>query len=76
MMKSAKLEWALDNLDVALELLEEAIKAYPDFPKLVMMKGQIEEQLKNYEEAQNTYNAGVSYQIFRQDIQFLQCNSI
>lgn len=58
-MKSAKLEWALDNLDVALDLLDEAIKIYPDFPKLVMMKGQIEEQLKKYDDANNTYNTGV-----------------
>lgn len=62
-MKSAKLEWALDNLDVALELLEEAIKAYPDFPKHVMMKGQIEEQLLKYEDAQNTYNTGVIFKL-------------
>ncbi|XP_077291122.1 pre-mRNA processing factor 6 isoform X2 [Arctopsyche grandis] len=59
MMKSAKLEWALDNLDVALDLLDEAIKIYPDFPKLVMMKGQIEEQLKKYDDAHSTYNTGL-----------------
>lgn len=59
MMKSAKLEWALNNLDAALELLVEAIKVYPDFSKLVMMKGQIEEQLNQLDEAYLTYNTGV-----------------
>lgn len=59
MMKSAKLEWALNNLDVALELLGEAIKVYPDFPKLVMMKGQIEEQLGQLDNAHTSYNLGV-----------------
>ena len=43
-MKSVKLEWVLGNLVAAQELCEEALKHYEDFPKLWMMKGQIEEQ--------------------------------
>ncbi|GLH16055.1 Protein crooked neck [Gryllus bimaculatus] len=58
MMKSAKLEWALDNLDQALRLLEEAIKVFPDFAKLWLMKGQIEEQQGNLDKAWDTYNTG------------------
>ncbi|CAB0041928.1 unnamed protein product [Trichogramma brassicae] len=45
MMKSAKLEWALNNNEDALKLLEEAIESFEDFPKLWLMKGQIEQQL-------------------------------
>lgn len=59
MMKSAKLEWALDNLPDALTLLEEAVKVFPDFAKLWMMKGQIEEQQNQLERASATYNTGL-----------------
>ena len=43
-MKSAKLEWSLGNVSEALKLLNESIALYPTFPKLFMMKGQIETQ--------------------------------
>lgn len=59
MMKSARLEWALDNLEDALRLLDEAVKVFPDFPKLWMMKGQIEEQQNHLDEAAETYNQGI-----------------
>jgi pre-mRNA-processing factor 6 len=60
MMKSAKLEWALNKLDAALQLLLEAIETFEDFPKLWLMKGQIEEQQGIQEKAIETYNQGVS----------------
>lgn len=63
MMKSAKLEWALNDLDAALKLLDEAAKAFPDFAKLWMMKGQIEEQRKEFSKALDTYHSGVSHPI-------------
>lgn len=59
MIKSAKLEWALNNMDVALNLLEEAIKVFGDYPKLHMMKGQIEEQMDKNDDAYSTYTLGV-----------------
>lgn len=59
MMKSAKLEWALENLSEALKLLEEAVKVFPDYAKLWMMKGQIEEQQQKYEVASATYSSGL-----------------
>lgn len=59
MMKSAKLEWALTNLPEALKLLDEAVKVFPDFAKLWMMKGQIEEQRSCLEEAGITYTVGI-----------------
>lgn len=59
MMKSAKLEWALNNLDTSLRLLKEALDMFDDFPKLWLMKGQIEEQRKMNEQALLTYNQGV-----------------
>lgn len=60
MMKSSKLEWALNNLNEALNLLDEAVKVFPDFDKLWMMKGQIEEQQNKEEQAIETYNSAVS----------------
>ncbi|XP_053674883.1 pre-mRNA-processing factor 6 [Anopheles nili] len=59
MMKSAKLEWALNNLEDALNLLENAVKVFPDFAKLWMMKGQIEEQKGLLEQAAESYNVGL-----------------
>lgn len=59
MMKSAKLEWALENLNDALNLLEEAVKVFPDFPRLWMIKGQIEEQKKEFDTATDTYIQGI-----------------
>lgn len=59
MMKSAKLEWALENLDEALNLLDEAVKVFPEFPRLWMMKGQIETQKGRVDAAAETYVNGV-----------------
>ncbi len=35
MMKSAKLEWVLKNIEKAIELLDEALAVHPDFPKVL-----------------------------------------
>ncbi|KAL5494082.1 hypothetical protein EMCRGX_G015354 [Ephydatia muelleri] len=56
MMKSARLEWVLNNIDDAIKLLDEGIEKYPDFPKMWMMRGQIEEQKQNTEAARELYN--------------------
>ncbi|KAF2977317.1 hypothetical protein EK904_003285, partial [Melospiza melodia maxima] len=58
-MKSVKLEWVLGNIAAAQELCEEALKHYEDFPKLWMMKGQIEEQKELVEKAREAYNQGL-----------------
>lgn len=34
MMKSAKLEWVLNNIDKAVELLDEALQKHFEFPKV------------------------------------------
>ena len=36
-MKSVKLEWCRGEVDNALRLLDEAVKHYPDFPKVVFV---------------------------------------
>lgn len=59
-MKSVKLEWVLGNIGAAQELCEEALRHYEDFPKLWMMKGQIEEQEGQTEKAREAYSQGVS----------------
>lgn len=59
-MKSAKLEWALNDLNQSIKLLNEAIAVFPDFPKLWMMIGQIHEQKKDISGAFDAYNAGVN----------------
>uniref|UniRef100_A0A672RGD3 Pre-mRNA-processing factor 6-like n=1 Tax=Sinocyclocheilus grahami TaxID=75366 RepID=A0A672RGD3_SINGR len=58
-MKSVRLEWVLGNIDAAQELCTEALKHYEDFPKLWMMRGQIEEQSENIDKAREAYNQGV-----------------
>lgn len=60
-MKSVKLEWVLGNIVEAQELCSEALKHYEDFPKLWMMKGQIEEQSENMDKARDAYNLGVNF---------------
>lgn len=34
MMKSVKLEWVLNNVSKAIEMLDEALEKHPDFPKV------------------------------------------
>ncbi|KAK2165169.1 hypothetical protein LSH36_54g10005 [Paralvinella palmiformis] len=58
-MKSVKLEWCLGDLNQARSLLQESVTRYPDFPKLWMMKGQIEEQEGHTEAAREAYNHGL-----------------
>lgn len=60
-MKSAKLEWSLNDLNAALQLLDEALKVFPDYAKLWMMTGQIYEQKTELSKAFDSYNAGVLY---------------
>ena len=63
MMKSAKLEWQLNNLEMAKTLLDEALAKYPDFAKLWMMRGQIVEQEEDENSARDIYLQGVSIQV-------------
>lgn len=58
-MKSVKLEWVLGNIEAAQELCTEALKHYEDFPKLWMMRGQIEDQCENTDKAREAYSQGV-----------------
>lgn len=58
-MKSAKLEWQLNEKKRALELVDNGIKMFPDFPKLWMMKGQIFEQLSQQDQAREAYQEGL-----------------
>jgi len=58
-MKSARLEWCLNDLKAAVELLEQGLTSYPDYPKLWMMAGQIQEQLGNTEKARRVYADGI-----------------
>ncbi|XP_006820857.1 pre-mRNA-processing factor 6-like, partial [Saccoglossus kowalevskii] len=58
-MKSVKLEWCLGCIRESFILLEEGLKHYPEFAKLWMMKGQIEEQENRSEDARKTYQQGL-----------------
>jgi len=44
-MKSVKLEWCLEDINTAKQLLDDGLKHFEDYSKLWMMKGQIEESL-------------------------------
>merc|ERR1719495_2395929 len=54
-MKSAKLEWALEDPKEALRLVEKGLKSFPDADKLWMMKGQLELELDRVDDARATY---------------------
>ncbi|CAA17050.1 U4/U6 x U5 tri-snRNP complex subunit Prp1 [Schizosaccharomyces pombe] len=56
--KSISLERILDEKDRALQLLENALKIYPHYDKLYMMKGQIFEDKEQIELARDAYLAG------------------
>lgn len=58
-MKSARLEWALKELEDGKKILAEAIEIYPDAPKLHMMMGQILEEEGKPDEARRVYQGGV-----------------
>ena len=60
-MKSVRLQWCLDDLPAAKELLEEALKNYGNFPKLWMMKGQISivQGVGGFEAAREAYLEGI-----------------
>lgn len=59
-LKSAKLERELGNVNKCLELLEDAIKRYAEFPKFYMMAGQAcEEVLKDDDRARKYYQTGI-----------------
>ncbi|KAK0053867.1 pre-mRNA-processing factor 6 [Biomphalaria pfeifferi] len=58
-MKSVKLEWCLGEIRNAEILLEEAVKHYPDFAKLWMMKGQIQQEAGKKDAARDAYNQGL-----------------
>lgn len=75
MMKSAKLEWSLDDLNAALQLLDEALKVFPDFAKLWMMVGQIHEQRGDMSKAFDAYNSGVN-QKQTISLSFSKCDNI
>lgn len=58
-MKSAKLEWQLNELGKALEFVENGLKMFPEFPKLWMMKGQLYEQQLFHDLAREAYQDGI-----------------
>ena len=57
-MKSALLERQLGKKKDALELIDQALEKFPQFPKLWMMKGQLEQE-ESVEVARETYAKGI-----------------
>ncbi|XP_040565039.1 pre-mRNA-processing factor 6 [Lepeophtheirus salmonis] len=58
-MKSAKLEWGLEDKEEALRLVNEGIELFPEAEKLRLMKSQLELQLARKEDARDTYNVTI-----------------
>ncbi|KAI1123961.1 PRP1 splicing factor [Nemania abortiva] len=58
-MKSVAFERQLNNLDEALDLVQQALNLFPAYPKLWMMKGQIYEDLGKKPQAREAYATGV-----------------
>ncbi|OQR74425.1 pre-mRNA-processing factor 6-like [Tropilaelaps mercedesae] len=59
LMKAAKLEWALGDLETALRILEKGVEDYSDFAKLWMMYGQIWCQMGRPDKAKEAYGRGI-----------------
>ncbi|CAD5228302.1 unnamed protein product [Bursaphelenchus okinawaensis] len=57
-LKSAMLEWCLDDLKQTEELIKEGIQKYPDFDKFYMMLGQLYEQQHRFDEARKAFTTG------------------
>nr|SVE90348.1 EOG090X017X [Daphnia sinensis] len=58
LMKSAKLEWHLGDLEEALKQLQTAIEQFPDYPKFYMMQGQIHVLQQRMSLARESYSLG------------------
>eukprot|EP00116_Pleurobrachia_bachei_P002997 sb/3463259/ len=58
-MKSARLEWCLDNLPGALATIATGVTKFTEFPKFYMMKGQIEIQMGKLDAARTTFDLGI-----------------
>jgi len=58
-MKSVAFERQLNNLDEALDLVQQALNLFPTAPKLWMMKGQIYEDIGKKPQAREAYATGV-----------------
>ncbi|KAI0406553.1 PRP1 splicing factor [Xylaria palmicola] len=58
-MKSVAFERQLNNLDEALDLVQQALNLFPAYPKLWMMKGQLYEDLGKKPQAREAYATGV-----------------
>ncbi|KAH8820791.1 putative Pre-mRNA-splicing factor prp1 [Xylogone sp. PMI_703] len=57
-MKSVAFEWQLGNIDVALDLVNQALQLFPGTAKLWMMKGQIYEGEGKLNQAREAYSTG------------------
>ncbi|KAI0601657.1 pre-mRNA splicing factor [Biscogniauxia sp. FL1348] len=58
-MKSVAFERQLNDLDAALDLVQQALNLFPSYAKLWMMKGQIYEDLGKMLQAREAYATGV-----------------
>ncbi|KRX96568.1 Pre-mRNA-processing factor 6, partial [Trichinella pseudospiralis] len=60
-MKSAKLEWCLNELDEALDLIKQGVEMYPESEKLWMMVGQLYASKGDIESARKAYAEGLKH---------------
>ncbi|KAI1085265.1 pre-mRNA splicing factor [Whalleya microplaca] len=58
-MKSVAFERQLDDLDAALDLVQQALNLFPSYAKLWMIKGQIYEDIGKPLQAREAYGTGV-----------------
>lgn len=60
-MRAARLEWSLGNLDEATRMLSAGVEEYKNFPEFYLMLGQIEEQRGASEKAKAHYGSGLKF---------------
>ncbi|CAF0919146.1 unnamed protein product [Brachionus calyciflorus] len=58
-MKSAKLEWQLNEVNKALEIVNKGLEGFANYEKLWMMKGQLYEVQLMFDQAREAYQEGV-----------------
>lgn len=58
-MKSAKLEWQLNELDRAMQIINQGLESFGEFAKLWMMKGQLYEKKMLFDKAREAYQDGL-----------------
>lgn len=60
-LRAARLEWSLGNLEEAMRMLRAGVDEFKNFPEFYLMLGQIEEQRGDSDKAKAHYGGGLKF---------------